>query len=572
MTNPSEQPSHYRIMTRKMFVAIITVSFIPVFLVSATIFYQFRTSYREKIFANLNEMVQNHTTNIDIFLANKLSDIRYLSRSAGFKNLSDEAFLQRTMAIMQQEYGSVFVDIGVIDDQGKQVAYAGPYHLANAEYADADWFQKAMSRQHFISDVFLGLRGVPHFIIAVRNNRDGKPWILRATIDFEAFNSLVAKIRVGETGLAFIINREGNFQTKPIFNVTPNKELYQSIFQQETVILKQDAVHIREQVDANGRKNIYMGALLKNGDWLLIYQQDSADAFSKLNQTQAFSLVIFILGGVGIVMMAFLLSGKMVKHIAVTDSEKEMLNQQVIETGKLASIGELAAGIAHEINNPVAIMVEEAGWIQDLLEEEEFQASDNYDEFKRALAQIKIQGTRCKDINYKLLSFARKTDSRIQDIQINDLIVDLISLSDQRGKYSMVEIHSQLAEHLPLLRLSISELQQVFLNLINNAIDAMEKKGGNLTIRTRQEDRLVVVEMADTGAGIPEANLSRIFDPFFTTKPVGKGTGLGLAICYGIIKKMGGEIKVRSTLNVGTTFSVYLPIPEKPLTPEPAIV
>jgi two-component system NtrC family sensor kinase len=559
-------------MTRKMFVAIITVSFIPVFLVSATIFYQFRTSYREKIFANLNEMVQNHTTNIDIFLANKLSDIRYLSRSAGFKNLSDEAFLQRTMAIMQQEYGSVFVDIGVIDDQGKQVAYAGPYHLANAEYADADWFQKAMSRQHFISDVFLGLRGVPHFIIAVRNNRDGKPWILRATIDFEAFNSLVAKIRVGETGLAFIINREGNFQTKPIFNVTPNKELYQSIFQQETVILKQDAVHIREQVDANGRKNIYMGALLKNGDWLLIYQQDSADAFSKLNQTQAFSLVIFILGGVGIVMMAFLLSGKMVKHIAVTDSEKEMLNQQVIETGKLASIGELAAGIAHEINNPVAIMVEEAGWIQDLLEEEEFQASDNYDEFKRALAQIKIQGTRCKDINYKLLSFARKTDSRIQDIQINDLIVDLISLSDQRGKYSMVEIHSQLAEHLPLLRLSISELQQVFLNLINNAIDAMEKKGGNLTIRTRQEDRLVVVEMADTGAGIPEANLSRIFDPFFTTKPVGKGTGLGLAICYGIIKKMGGEIKVRSTLNVGTTFSVYLPIPEKPLTPEPAIV
>ncbi len=136
----------------------------------------------------------------------------------------------------------------------------------------------------------------------------------------------------------------------------------------------------------------------------------------------------------------------------------------------------------------------------------------------------------------------------------------------------MVEIHSQLAEDLPLLRLSVSELQQVFLNLINNAIDAMEKKGGNLTVRTRQEDRLVVVEMADTGAGIPEANLPRIFDPFFTTKPVGKGTGLGLAICYGIIKKMGGEIKVRSTLNVGTTFSVYLPIPEQTLTPEPAIV
>ena len=187
------------------------------------------------------------------------------------------------------------------------------------------------------------------------------------------------------------------------------------------------------------------------------------------------------------------------------------------------------------------------------------------------LAQIKTQGTRCKDITYKLLSFARKTDSRIQDIQANDLIADLVSLSDQRGKYSMVEIHSQMAEHLPLLRLSVSELQQVFLNLINNAIDSMDRKGGKLFISTRREDRHVVVEMADTGSGISEANLPRIFDPFFTTKPVGKGTGLGLAICYGIIRKMGGEIKVHSTLNVGTTFTVYLPIPEESLPPEPAV-
>ena len=140
------------------------------------------------------------------------------------------------------------------------------------------------------------------------------------------------------------------------------------------------------------RKIFTWAALLKNGDWLLIYQQDSADAFSKLNQTQAFSIIIFILGGIGIVTMAFILSGRMVNRFAVADSEKEMLNQQVIETGKLASVGELAAGIAHEINNPVAIMVEEAGWIQDLLEEEEFQASENFSEFKRAWTRSRPRG------------------------------------------------------------------------------------------------------------------------------------------------------------------------------------
>ena len=109
------------------------------------------------------------------------------------------------------------------------------------------------------------------------------------------------------------------------------------------------------------------------------------------------------------------------------------------------------------------------------------------------------------------------------------------------------------------MRASQSELQQVFLNLINNALDAMEKEGGILNITTHLEGDYLVVEVSDTGPGIPEPNRQRIFDPFFTTKPVGKGTGLGLSICYGIIKKMGGEINVNSALGRGTTFTIKLP-------------
>jgi two-component system, NtrC family, sensor kinase len=113
------------------------------------------------------------------------------------------------------------------------------------------------------------------------------------------------------------------------------------------------------------------------------------------------------------------------------------------------------------------------------------------------------------------------------------------------------------------VRVSLSELQQVLLNLINNALDAMEKKGGKLTLSTRADDGFVVVEVADTGVGIPAANLNRIFDPFFTTKAVGKGTGLGLSICYGIIENMGGRIEVQSTVDVGTAISVYIPSLQK---------
>ncbi|MBF0476816.1 MAG: GHKL domain-containing protein, partial [Deltaproteobacteria bacterium] len=233
---------------------------------------------------------------------------------------------------------------------------------------------------------------------------------------------------------------------------------------------------------------------------------------------------------------------------------------QVIETGKLASLGELAAGIAHEINNPVAIMVEEAGWIQDMLEADEFKQSEDYAEMQRAVNQIRTQGGRCKEITHKLLSFARRTDPAVKEVQLNSMVNEMADFSEQRAKYSNVVFQLDLAPDLPPIAASPSEIQQVLLNFVNNAIDAMNEKGGVLTMTTRRENDFIVLNVSDTGQGIPQANLQRIFDPFFTTKPVGKGTGLGLSICYGIIEKMGGRISVNSAVGVGTTFHIHLPV------------
>ena len=170
---------------------------------------------------------------------------------------------------------------------------------------------------------------------------------------------------------------------------------------------------------------------------------------------------------------------------------------------------------------------------------------------------------RCKEITHKLLSFARKTDPVHHEIQVNDTIEESLSICEQRSKFSNIRIQTELDSGLPLVSASPTELQQVFMNLINNAIDAMGSGGGLLEIRSGVEGDKVVVDFADTGHGISKEVMSRMFEPFFTTKPVGKGTGLGLSICYGIIKKLGGNLTVDSSVGLGTTFHVYIPIQRK---------
>ena len=250
------------------------------------------------------------------------------------------------------------------------------------------------------------------------------------------------------------------------------------------------------------------------------------------------------------------------KMILVEKQTEEKMKEQKIEAGKLTSVGELASGIAHEINNPIAIMVEEAGWLSDLLNDEDLANPQNMEEFRRALNQIKTQGGRCKDITHKLLFFAKKTDSRVREVLINYIIMEIVSISEERVKDSNIKIVTHLDPGLPKVPASPSEMHQVLLNLINNAIDAIGTGGGSIEITSRRNGEYVTIDVADTGQGIPDALMNRIFDPFFTTKPVGKGTGLGLSICYGIIKKMGGDITLNSNVGMGTTFHVHLPAPK----------
>ena len=391
---------YLRSLNRNIILIIIIVSVIPLILVSSTIYRQFRASYQEKVHDHLRELVQSHSQNIDNFLQEKLSDIRFLSDSCGRENLTDITFIQERLVALQKDFGQDFVDLGVVNSHGEQIAYAGPFNLGQADYSDSEWFQEAIQSDFFISDVFLGLRGLPHFVIAVRNNWEGVHWILRATIDFVAFTTLVENIRLGQTGFAFILNSEGKLQTtpktRPSMDMIDSKTIYEEFLANQQI--SPGKIRIATKTDSSRHKNIYIAASIKNGDWLLVYQQRITDAFADLNKTFMITTALMCIGLIGIVIMAFTLSRTIVQRVAKADAEKQMMSKKVVETGKLASVGELASGVAHEINNPIAIMVEEAGWIGDLLEEEEFEKIENRVEIERAVEKIQYHGNRCKEI------------------------------------------------------------------------------------------------------------------------------------------------------------------------------
>ena len=561
-SNAMSDATYYQGLVKSMMFIIILVSFAPLLIIVLIAGYQYSVVYEEKVEAHLRELVLKHDQSVDSYLEEKVAEIQVLSEAIDIDSLADPVRLAALHDSLVRGHGSAFVDLGLINGDGIQVAYSGPYKLQGVNYSDEAWLREVRERNVHVSDVGLGRRGVPHFTISLRLEEGGREWFLRTTLDFIAFNKLVEDIRIGETGMAYIINRNAEFQTTPRRDMTGEIPFLRELIRTSKSEMARGRASMTIQTNpANGRETIFVTSPIKNGEWLMVYQQEAADAFSDLNRSRNLALVVLLLGGIAITVMAYHMSRRMARRIERADMDKESMNEQVIEAGKLASVGELAAGIAHEINNPVAIMVEEAGWIQDLLEEG-LDKSDNEREVQRALNQIRTQGGRCKEITHKLLSFARKIDPTVKYFCLNEMVQEIVALSEQRAKYANVVIETSLADNIPPLEASPSEMQQVFLNLVNNAIDAMDPGGGNLDISSRLDGDLVVVAISDTGCGIPKANLSRIFDPFFTTKPVGKGTGLGLSIIYGIINKMGGTISVNSAVDQGTTFTLRLPAGE----------
>jgi len=239
---------------------------------------------------------------------------------------------------------------------------------------------------------------------------------------------------------------------------------------------------------------------------------------------------------------------------AVEEREQQLriaTSRQIGQSAKLASIGRLAAGIAHEINNPLTGVLTFAHLLR--------QKATMDDQSKEDIDVIVRETTRVREIVQGLLNFARESPPQKQSLDINEVLSQTMTLVRSQKEFHKITVEEKLGTNLPYILGDKNQLQQVFLNLSLNACEAMEK-GGSLSITTSYSDGKVRIAFHDSGCGIKQEHMERIFDPFFTTKPVGKGTGLGLSVSYGIIEQHGGSIEVESEEGKGSTFTIILPV------------
>jgi two-component system NtrC family sensor kinase len=242
-------------------------------------------------------------------------------------------------------------------------------------------------------------------------------------------------------------------------------------------------------------------------------------------------------------------------------SHHKALMAQILQSERMAAVGRLASGVAHEINNPLAIISEITGFLNELAEDEsEGRRTEIIQELKEALPKIRTQIERGRDITHRMLQFARKTEMSIEHADVNTVLKEILPFLEKECRLAGITIQRNCQGDLPKIALDETQLQEILMNLTKNAMDALTGKGGgNIWLEAHEEEGKVVISVRDDGPGIDDAIRDRLFDPFASTKSIKQGTGLGLAICYAIVKRSDGEIRVFSEPDGKTCFKVFLP-------------
>jgi len=526
-------------------------------IVMTLIYYQLiETSINTESLLRTERLASNARRAVTFFLEERLAALTFTANEMGYDRLSDSDRLTEVLQNLKLGFGGL-TDLSVIADTGTQVTYAGPFNLEGKDYSNQPWFMECQQHNACVSEVFSGYRGVPHVVVAVKSMRpDGRFYVLRATLETERLIQALSSFKTGEHADIFLVNRDGLLQTPSQFYGGDDHHV------NLTLPAYSDRTKAVMSTDRSGQPVAIGYAFIDTeiaptAFILMVVKQKAGmmkvwlDLRSRINWLFAISAIIIII-------VIILTSTVLVNKIFQADRQKAETMAMAERNSQLASIGQLAAGVAHEINNPLALINETAGYVKDL-----FMIKQQYKEDTELVEHIDTildAVERCGTITRQLLGFARHFDVQTQPINLEDMVADVINFHKKEAEYRNITIHVDIPETIPLIETDRGKLQQIVLNLVNNAFQAISN-GCFLDIQAAMDGpEHVRLSIRDNGCGISEAHLNKIFEPFFTTKKEGQGTGLGLSITYGLVQKLHGNIRVESKAEEGTTFVVTLPV------------
>ena len=543
--------TRYRRLWRTIVISTSAVALIPLIIMTFLSYHQYKKAFRLESINPVNDLTSSTQHSLEFFISERRSALMMIINDKSFEELSNEDNLAGIQDNLSMAFGG-FIDLGLIDSEGNQLSYVGPYDLGGRNYSDQGWFHEVRLRDVHVSEVFMGYRNFPHFVIAVKHKMGARGfYVLRATIDSEMLSRRISHAVLDPSSDAFLINKQGVLQSPSRF--------YGDVFRKCPVRLPLYATSLKvvEEEDENGRPIVLGYAPVEQSPFILLLIKRPGELRGNWFSLRTELFGFLVISSLLILLVVFLGATYLSNRVRDADIKRADIFHKMEYTNKLAAIGRLGAGVAHEINNPLAIINEKAGLMKDFVSVDE--GFPRRERFLDLINAILKSVERCSAITHRLLGFAKHMDVQTEPIHLEILLKEVLGFLEKDAVHRDLKVSIDVREDLPAIESDRGQLQQVFLNIVNNAFAAVDD-GGEIDIHIYRPRRgYEAVSVTDNGHGISKEIQEHIFEPFFTTKK-GYGTGLGLSITYGIVEKLGGQISVESEVGKGTTFTVMLPI------------
>lgn len=551
MVPTGEGLPRYRKLRRRSVVATALVALTPLIIMVIINFYQDKEAYIAESRYAVSRILSNTKRNLEFIIEERRSALSFILDEQSYQKLDSPGGLKSIQKNLNSAFGG-FVDLGMINSDGIQTNYIGPYELIGRNYRDQAWFNEVLVRGVYVSDVFLGHRKLPHFVIAFKHEIDESNFfVFRATIDMSLLSEQITTTQLDQNTDVFIVNSNGILQTPSAF--------YGEVMDTMSIPVPKriQLVESIDEFDENGRVKTRGFSYIKGTPFILMVLRQHENIYVHWAYHRAGIIWFLLLSIVLIMIVIFYGAGHTVKRLRELDRRRAKIFHNIEYTNKMATVGRMAAGVAHEINNPLAIINEKAGLLEDLIRHTG--NFPNSDKFMAITNSITSSVERCSKVTRRLLGFAKRMENKVETIDLGDLLKEVVGFQSTEVKHRNINIGYNIQENLPPIQSDRGQLQQVFLNIINNAFAAIDN-GGSIDITIADADsKRIAVTVKDNGTGISRENLKHIFEPFYSTK--GEfGTGLGLSITQDIVQKLGGEILVESESGKGTEFKIILPI------------